>query len=60
MDKLEYIPGDLVYFETEKAKVEFCNPSTDGSVWVRVIPQFGIKIVPKKVGNLRYFLYLCS
>ena len=23
-------------------------------------PQFGIKIVPKKVGNLRYFLYLCS
>ena len=25
-----------------------------------LIPQFGIKIVPKKVGNLRYFLYLCS
>ena len=24
------------------------------------LPQFGIKIVPKKVGNLRYFLYLCS
>lgn len=41
MDKLEYITGDLVYFETEKAKVEFCNPSTDGSIWVRVIENGG-------------------
>lgn len=41
MDKLEYITGDLVYFESEKAKVEFCNPSADGFIWVRVIENGG-------------------
>ena len=41
MDKLEYIPGDLVYFETEKAKVEFYNPIADGTIWVRVIENGG-------------------
>ena len=41
MDKLEYIPGDLVYFDSEKSKVEFCNPSADGSIWVRVIENGG-------------------
>lgn len=42
MDKLEYIPGDLVYFETEKAKVEFYNPCSEDSVWVRVIENGGV------------------
>ena len=41
MDKLEYIPGDLVYFGGEKAKVELYNPSADDSVWVRVVENGG-------------------
>lgn len=40
MNKL-YIPGDLVYFGGEKAKVELYNPSADDSVWVRVIEKGG-------------------
>lgn len=40
MNKL-YIPGDLVYFGGEKAKVELYNPSADDSVWVRVIENGG-------------------
>lgn len=40
MDKL-YIPGDLVYFGGEKAKVWFRNPSADDSVYVRVIENGG-------------------
>lgn len=40
MDKL-YIPGDLVYFGGEKAKVWFCNPSADDSIYVRVIENGG-------------------
>lgn len=41
MDKLEYIPGDLVYFGGEKAKVWFRNPSADDSIYVRVIENGG-------------------
>ncbi len=41
MDKLEYIPGDFVYFGREKAKVEFRNPSADDSIYVRVIENGG-------------------
>ena len=40
MDKL-YIPGDLVYFGGEKAKVWFRNPSADDSIYVRVIENGG-------------------
>lgn len=40
MDKL-YIPGDLVYFGGEKAKVLFRNPSADDSIYVRVIENGG-------------------
>ena len=40
MNKL-YIPGDLVYFGGERAKVELYNPSTDDSVWVRVVENGG-------------------
>ena len=40
MDKL-YIPGDLVYFGGEKAKVWFRNPSADDSIYVRVIEEGG-------------------
>lgn len=40
MDKL-YIPGDLVYFGGEKAKVWFRNPSADDSIYVRVIEKGG-------------------
>ncbi len=40
MDKL-YIPRDLVYFGGEKAKVWFCNPSADDSIYVRVIENGG-------------------
>lgn len=41
MDKLEYIPGDLIYFGGERAKVELYNPSADDSIWVRVIENGG-------------------
>ena len=41
MDKLEYIPGDLLYFGGERAKVELYNPSADDSIWVRVIENGG-------------------
>jgi hypothetical protein len=41
MDKLEYIPGDLVYFGGEKAKVWLRNPSADDSIYVRVIENGG-------------------
>lgn len=39
MNKLEYIPGDLLFFggEKEKVKVEFCNPVDSDSVWIRDI-----------------------
>lgn len=40
MDKL-YIPGDLVYFGGEKAKVWSRNPSADDSIYVRVIENGG-------------------
>ena len=40
MNKL-YIPGDLVYFGGEKAKVWFRNPSADDSIYVRVIENGG-------------------
>ena len=40
MDEL-YIPGDLVYFGGEKAKVWFRNPSADDSIYVRVIENGG-------------------
>lgn len=40
MDKL-YIPGDLIYFGGEKAKVWFRNPSADDSIYVRVIENGG-------------------
>ena len=40
MDKL-YIPGDLVYFGGEKAKVWFSNPSADDSIYVKVIENGG-------------------
>ena len=40
MNKL-YIPGDLVYFGGEKAKVWFSNPSSDDSIYVRVIENGG-------------------
>lgn len=35
MDELKYIPGDLVYFEGKRAKVELSNPKCD-SIYVRV------------------------
>lgn len=41
MDKLEYIHGDLVYFEGEKAKVDLYNPNADDSIWVKVIENGG-------------------
>lgn len=41
MDKLKYIPGDLVYFGGEKAKVEICNSNADDSIWIRVIENGG-------------------
>ena len=37
MEQNLYITGDLVYFKGEKAIVEFQNPNTKDSVWVRVI-----------------------
>ena len=39
MNKLKYIPGDLLFFggEKEKVKVEFCNPVDSDSVWIRDI-----------------------
>ena len=40
MNKL-YIPGDLVYFGGEKAKVWFSNPSADDSIYVKVIENGG-------------------
>lgn len=41
MDELlQYIPGDLVYFEGEIAKVEFNNPKCD-SICIRVIEEGG-------------------
>ena len=40
MKKL-YIPGDLVYFGGEKAKVWFRNPSADDSIYVKVIENGG-------------------
>ena len=39
MDKLEYIPGDLVFFggEKEKVKVELYNPKAGDSIFIRTI-----------------------
>ena len=37
MDKLKYIPGDMVFFGKEKAKVVFYNPNDSNSVWIRDI-----------------------
>lgn len=37
MNKLKYIPGDLLFFGGEKVKVEFCNPVDSDSVWIRDI-----------------------
>ena len=46
----------------QKANLRLAREGNDGAKrrLVQFKPQFGIKIVPKKVGNLRYFLYLCS
>lgn len=41
MDELvQYIPGDLVYFEGKIAKVEFNNPKYD-SICIRVVVENG-------------------
>lgn len=40
MDELKYIPGDLVYFGGERAKVDFSNPKYD-YIYVRVIEEGG-------------------
>lgn len=37
MNKLKYIPGDMVFFGKEKVKVVFCNPVDSDSVWIRDI-----------------------
>lgn len=37
MDKLKYIPGDMVFFGKEKVKVVFYNPNDSNSVWIRDI-----------------------
>lgn len=37
MNKLKYIPGDMVFFGKEKVKVVFCNPIDSDSVWIRDI-----------------------
>ena len=39
MEKLEYIPGDLLFFggEKEKVKVELYNPKAGDSIFIRTI-----------------------